>query len=74
MKQMLLAETGCAVPQIAAITGHGPKSVTQTLEQHLAPAQHLAEAEITRFQNGKAPALASRLQTGARKGQGANSK
>lgn len=65
----MLAEAGCTVPEIAAITGHSLKSVTAILDKYLARTRHLAEAAITRFQNAKATRFANRLQTGPQEGQ-----
>lgn len=59
----MLAEAGCTVPEIAAITGHSLKSVTAILEKYLKRTRHLAEAAITRFQTAQATAFANRLQT-----------
>lgn len=41
-----LAEAGCEIPQIAAITGHSIASVTQIIEHYLARTSHLADAAI----------------------------
>lgn len=65
----MLAEAGCTTPEIAAITGHSMRTVTEILDRYLARTRHLAEAAITRFQNAKATAFANRLQTGPQEGQ-----
>ncbi len=41
-----LAEAGCEIPQIAAITGHSIASVTQIIEHYLARTSTLADAAI----------------------------
>jgi len=41
-----LAEAGCEIPQIAAITGHGIASVTKIIEHYLARTSTLADAAI----------------------------
>lgn len=70
----MLAEAGCTTPEIAAITGHKLKSVTDILDKYLSRTRHLAEAAITRFQNAKATAFANRLQTSPQPGQKGKSK
>lgn len=60
----LLSEAGCAVPQIAAITGHSLQSAHRILERYLARTATLAEAAIHQFENASATAFANRLQTG----------
>lgn len=59
----MLAEAGCTTPEIAAITGHSLRTVSEILDRYLARTRHLAEAAITRFQNAKATGFANRLQT-----------
>lgn len=65
----MLAEAGCATPQIAAITGHSLRTVSTILEKYLARTRHLAQGAITLFQNAKATKFANQLQTGPQKGQ-----
>lgn len=60
----LLAEAGCSVPQIVAITGHTLQSAHRILERYLARTAGLAEAAILAFENSPATAFANRLQTG----------
>ena len=60
----MLAEAGCTVPEIAAITGHSLKTVTTILEKYLSRTKALAEAAIEKFENAPATDFASRLQTG----------
>jgi len=60
----LLAEAGCSIPQIVAITGHTMQSATRILERYLARTAALAEAAILRFENASETAFANRLQTG----------
>jgi integrase len=45
----MLAEAGCTVPQIAAVTGHGLKHVTHILEVYLARTRTLADAAIVKL-------------------------
>lgn len=59
----MLAEAGCTTPEIAAITGHSLRTVSDILDRYLARTRHLADAAITRFQNAKATVFANRLQT-----------
>jgi integrase len=59
----MLAEAGCTVPQIAAITGHNLEFVSTILERYLARTRPLADGAITLFQNAKATEFANRLQT-----------
>ena len=42
----MLAEAGCTVPEIAAVTGHTLKHVTHILETYLARTRQLADAAI----------------------------
>ncbi|MFC5423078.1 tyrosine-type recombinase/integrase [Bosea eneae] len=60
----MLAEAGCTVPEIAAITGHSLKTVTTILEKYLSRTRTLAEAAIEKFENAPATDFANRLQTG----------
>ena len=48
-----LAEAGCTVPQIAAITGHSFKSAAEILERYLPRTRDLALAAITKLERGK---------------------
>lgn len=60
----MLAEAGCTAPQIAAITGHSLKHVTNILDRYLARTRVLAGEAIARFENAKSTKFANRLQTG----------
>lgn len=44
-----LAEAGCTIPQIAAITGHKPQSAQRILESYLAMTPDLARAGIAKL-------------------------
>jgi integrase len=46
----MLAEAGCTVPEIAAVTGHTLKHVTHVLETYLARTRHLADAAIVKLE------------------------
>jgi integrase len=58
----MLAEAGCTVPQIAAITGHSLKTVTTIFESYLSRARALAEQAFVAFEN--VPRREPSLQTG----------
>lgn len=45
----MLAEAGCTVPEIAAITGHSLKTVTHILETYLSRTRALADAAILKL-------------------------
>jgi integrase len=45
----MLAEAGCTVPEIAAVTGHTLKHVTHILETYLARTKSLADAAIIKL-------------------------
>jgi integrase len=47
----MLAEAGCTVPEIAAITGHTLKHVTHILETYLSRTRQLADAAIVKLEN-----------------------
>ena len=59
----MLAEAGCSVPEIAAITGHGYRSVTSILEKYLPRTKHLAEMAIAKLENSGRTSFANQLQT-----------
>lgn len=59
----MLAEAGCTVPEIAAITGHSLKSVYGILEKYLSRTGTLASAAISKFENASSTDFANRLQT-----------
>lgn len=61
----LLAEAGCEVPEIVAITGHTLKSAYQILEKYLARTRSLSDAAMLKFENAPATEFANRLQTDA---------
>ena len=46
----MLAEAGCTVPEIAAVTGHSLKHVTHILELYLSRTRHLADAAIVKLE------------------------
>lgn len=46
----MLAEAGCTVPEIAAITGHGLKHVSHILETYLSRTRQLADAAIVKLE------------------------
>lgn len=60
----MLAEAGCTTPQIASITGHSLKTVSQILDKYLARTRALASGAVTLFENAKSTAHANSLQTG----------
>jgi integrase len=45
----MLAQAGCTVPEIAAITGHSLKNVTEILEVYLSRTRELADAAIVKL-------------------------
>jgi len=45
----MLAEAGCTIPEIAAITGHSLKTVTHILETYLSRTRALADAAILKL-------------------------
>ncbi|WP_414644916.1 tyrosine-type recombinase/integrase [Bosea sp. (in: a-proteobacteria)] len=59
----MLAEAGCTIPEIAAITGHSLKTVNTILEKYLSRTRALAEAAMEKFENAPATGFANRLQT-----------
>jgi integrase len=46
----MLAEAGCTVPEIAAVTGHTLKHVTHILEVYLSRTRQLADAAIVKLE------------------------
>lgn len=60
-----LAEAGCTLPEIAAITGHSLRSVNSILEKYLSRTRHLADQAIARLENRPRPEFANLLQTSA---------
>jgi integrase len=56
----MLAEAGCTVPEIAAVTGHSLKHVTHILEVYLSRTKALADAAIFKLDR-----RANRLQKGS---------
>jgi len=60
----MLAEAGCSVPEIAAITGHSYRSVNSILEKYLPRTKHLAEMAIAKLENSGRTSFANHLQTG----------
>lgn len=61
----MLAEAGCTLPEIAAITGHSLRTVSSILEKYLARTRHLADRAIARFENRHGTDFANFLQTSA---------
>jgi integrase len=61
----MLAEAGCSVAQIVAITQHSLATATRILEVYLSPTKHLANQAIAQFENAKETEFANRLQTSA---------
>ena len=60
----LLAEAGCTIPQIASITGHSLRTVTDILgRSYLASTLTLARGAIATFENAAATEFANLLQT-----------
>jgi integrase len=59
----MLAEAGCTVPQIASITGHSLRRVTEILDKYLARTRVLAGEAMALFENAKSTEFANRLQT-----------
>lgn len=59
----LLAEAGCSIPQIASISGHSLKTVTEILERYLARTSTLSAEAINRFENATSTSFANQLQT-----------
>jgi integrase len=56
----MLAEAGCTIPEIAAVTGHSLKHVTHILEVYLSRTRALADAAIFKLDR-----RANRLQKGS---------
>lgn len=61
----MLAEAGCTVAQIVAITHHSLETATRILEVYLSPTRHLADQAIEQFENAQATRFANQLQTAA---------
>lgn len=59
----MLAEAGCTTPQIASITGHSLKTVSQILDKYLARTRALASGAISLFENAKSTIHANSLTT-----------
>jgi hypothetical protein len=57
------AEAGCTTQEIATITGHTLKSVSQILEHYLARTRHLAEAAILKLENARATKVTNKVTT-----------
>ena len=47
----LLAEAGCTVPEIVAITGHSLRRAQEILDKYLARTSKLAASAIAKFEN-----------------------
>lgn len=63
----LLAEAGCTIQQVSAITGHTLDSATRILRKYLSSTEAIARAAILRFENAPETAFANRLQTTAQR-------
>lgn len=61
----MLAEAGCSVAQIVAITQHSLATATRILEAYLSPTKHLANQAIAQLENAKETEFANRLQPSA---------
>jgi hypothetical protein len=46
----MLAEAGCTVPEIVAITGHSLRRAQEILDRYLARTSKLAESAIAKFE------------------------
>jgi integrase len=62
----MLAEAGCTVPQIASITGHSLRSVTDILDRYLARTKGLSSSAMRLFENAPNARFANQLQTNDR--------
>lgn len=69
-----LAEAGCTLPEIAAITGHSLRSVNAIIEKYLSRTRHLADQAISRLENGQRSDFANTLQNSANPAKGRKSK
>lgn len=58
----LLAEAGCTIPEIAAITGHSLETVHRILERYLKLTRGLARMAISKFQKSKSTRFATSLR------------
>jgi hypothetical protein len=47
----MLAEAGCALPEIVSITGHTLRRARDILDRYLARTSKLAESAIAKFEN-----------------------
>ncbi len=70
----MLAEAGCAAPQIAAIASHSLRTVTGILDHCLARTRTLATSAITLFESANGTDSAYRLQTKAASGANGSAK
>lgn len=59
----LLAEAGCDVPQIAAITGHTLRSASAILEKYMARTRAQGVAAMAKLENYLRTNLQTALQT-----------
>ena len=59
----LLSVAGCTPQQIATITGHSLRTVSQILERYLARTKDLADQAILNFENSTRTTFANQLQT-----------
>lgn len=61
----MLAEAECTAPQIAAITGHSLRHVSDILDKYLAKTRTLADQAMDKFENAQGTEFANQLQTKA---------
>ena len=59
----MLAQAGCSVPEIVAITGHKLESATKILEHYMARTSVLGDRAMARFENAPATKFANQMQT-----------
>lgn len=59
----MLAEAGCSVPEIAAITGHSIKTASAIIDKYLDRTGHLAGNAIMKLENARRTKIANQLQT-----------
>jgi integrase len=59
----MLSEAGCTTQEIATITGHALKNVSQILEHYLARTRHFAEAAILKLENARATKVTNKVTT-----------
>jgi hypothetical protein len=67
----MLAEAGCTLPEIAAVTGHSLRRAQDILDKYLARTSRLAETAIAKLENTIATDFA-KWPAKRRTGTGAN--